>query len=99
MPAGLARQARFAGTLQYAIARAEGLRRDRLFCYDLELPKDFVPVPRDGEVEGFALMRLEDVLQGVAEMDDYKFNVNLVIIDLCARLGMIEASPALMALR
>jgi hypothetical protein len=44
-------------------------------------------------------MRLADVLRGVAETDDYKFNVTLVIIDLCARLGMIATPPALQALR
>jgi hypothetical protein len=99
VPAALARTARWAGMLRYAIARQEGLRRDRLFCYDLEVPADFTPVPRDGEVEGFTLMRLADVLRGVAETDDYKFNVTLVIIDLCARLGMIATPRALQALR
>lgn len=28
----------------------EGLKPDVLFCYDLELPRDFVPTPLDGEV-------------------------------------------------
>lgn len=89
VPEGLARRARFVGCLGYAIERAEGLRRDRLFCYDLEVPGDFVPVARDGEVEGFALMRVEDVFRIVRETDDFKFNVSLVLIDLFARLGLV----------
>lgn len=28
----------------------EGLKPDVLFCYDLQLPADFVPKPQDGEV-------------------------------------------------
>ena len=89
VPEALALGARPAGMLRYAIERAEGLRRDRLHCFDLVLPAGFVPVPRDGEVEGFALMTVAEVMRGVAATDDYKFNVNLVLIDLFARLGMI----------
>ena len=32
----------------------EGLKPDVLFCYDLELPGDFVPRPQDGEVRAAA---------------------------------------------
>lgn len=86
VPAALARQARQAGVISYATERPEGLRRDRLYCYDLELPADFVPVARDGEVERFTLMPLADVVQLVEETDAFKFNVNLVLIELFERL-------------
>ena len=99
LPAGLAREARFVGSLAYVVERAEGLRRDRLHCYDLEVPEGLVPVPRDGEVESFALVGLEDVLAGVRDGDDYKFNVNFVLIDLFARRGMIAASAGLGRMR
>ena len=99
VPEALARQARFVGTVAYCVVRAEGLRRDRLHCYDLDVPEGFVPVPRDGEVEAFTLMRLDDVLAAVRDGDDYKFNVNLVLIDLFARRGMIAGSAALERLR
>jgi thiamine pyrophosphokinase len=81
------------------VVRAEGLRRDRLHCYDLEVPEGFVPVPRDGEVEAFTLMRLDELRRLVREGDAFKFNVNLVLIDLFARRGMIAASAALDRLR
>ncbi len=99
VPEALAREARKVGRLGYAIARAEGLRRDTLWCYDLELPADFVPVPRDGEVERFALMGVHEVMARVSETDDFKFNVNLVLIDLFARLGLIPAGEMLGRLR
>ena len=55
IPEALASKARPVATVTYAMARPEGLRRDVLHCYDLELPEDFTPVPHDGEVDGFAL--------------------------------------------
>jgi 8-oxo-dGTP pyrophosphatase MutT (NUDIX family) len=99
VPAALARTARFVGTLAYAIERPEGLRRDRLHCYDLVVPGGFVPVAGDGEVEGFALLPLDEVMRGVRDTDEYKFNVNLVLIDLFARLGLVPVSAALLRLR
>ncbi len=90
VPEQIARRARLAGLIQYAMERPEGLRRDRLYCYDLEVPPEFVPVPRDGEVESFELMRLEDVLALVRDTDRFKFNVNLVLIQLFVRLGLVE---------
>ena len=69
--------------------RPEGLRRDRLHCYDLLLPDDFVPHPADGEVEAFELWPLPRVIERVRDTDDFKFNVNLVLIDLGLRRGLI----------
>ena len=89
IPPELARTARFGGIISYAMERAEGLRRDRLYCYDLELPDDFHPTPHDGEVESFERLPLPDVLARVRETDDFKFNVNLVLIQLFGRLGLL----------
>ena len=89
IPAALAATARHVGEIRYAMERPEGLRRDRLHCYDLELPADFVPIPADGEVESFALWPVERVFATVRDTDDFKFNVNLVLIDLFRRLGMV----------
>ena len=67
--------------------RPEGLRRDRLHCYDLMLSDAFVPHPVDGEVTGFELWPIGRVMAAVRDTDDFKFNVNLVLIDLFQRLG------------
>lgn len=94
IPANLARQAVETGQITYAMERPEGLRRDRLHCYDLELPESFVPHAEDGEVAGFELWPIEQVMETVRDMDEFKFNVNLVLIDLFLRLGMIAGSDA-----
>jgi 8-oxo-dGTP pyrophosphatase MutT (NUDIX family) len=94
IPAALAARARQVGVVAYAMERAEGLRRDRLYCYDLELPADFVPRPADGEVEGFELWPIPRVLATVRDTDEFKFNVNLVLIDLFLREGLIVGAAA-----
>ena len=89
VPAALLAGARHVATIDYAMERDEGLRRDRLQCFDVELPEAFVPEPRDGEVEGFELWPLPAVVRRVRDTDDFKFNVNLVLIDLFRRLDLV----------
>jgi hypothetical protein len=74
--------------------RPEGLRRDVLHCYDLELPEDFVPQAADGEVEAFELWPIARVVEAVHDTDDFKFNVNLVLIDLFLRHGLVAGPEA-----
>jgi 8-oxo-dGTP pyrophosphatase MutT (NUDIX family) len=89
LPEALLGGAAHVGVIDYAMVRDEGLRRDRLHCYDVALPEEFVPEARDGEVEGFELWPLADVAARVRETDDFKFNVNLVLIDLFQRRGLL----------
>lgn len=92
IPAELARQASFATEIPYCLERPEGLRRDRLFCYDLMLPESFVPQPGDSEVAGFELWPLSRVFEAVRDTEDFKFNVSLVLIDLFIRHGLLDRS-------
>jgi hypothetical protein len=89
MAPALARQARPVGAALYRMAVPEGLRDDVLFIYDLAVPADFVPHNNDGEIQGFARLSLSDCLRRVREGDDFKFNVNLVLIDFALRHGVI----------
>jgi 8-oxo-dGTP pyrophosphatase MutT (NUDIX family) len=89
IPASLARQAVPVATITYAMERPEGLRRDLLHCYDLNLPETFAPRAADGEVEAFELWPIARVMRTVRDTDDFKFNVNLVLIDLLQREGLI----------
>ena len=90
LPADLLRDARRTATLSYAMARPDGLRRDWLHCYDVDLPESFAPRPVDGEIEWFELWPLRQVLDRVRRTDDFKFNVNLVLIDLFLREGLVD---------
>lgn len=94
LPEALTQTARPVGSIAYAMERHEGLRRDLLSCYDLELPVDFRPEPRDGEVEAFELWPLDRVLETVRRTEDFKFNVSLVLIDLFIRRGLVRGEEA-----
>ncbi|HET6607934.1 MAG TPA: DUF4743 domain-containing protein [Rhodopila sp.] len=94
IPPELASRAKPVGRIDYAMVRSEGLRRDALYCYDLKLPADFRPAPVDGEVEAFELWPIVQAADAVSRTDDFKFNVNLVLIDLFIRLGLIEGAEA-----
>ena len=94
IPPELASQARRVATFGYAMERFEGLRRDLIHCYDLDLPADFVPRAVDGEVDAFELWPIARVMQAVCGTDDFKFNVNLVLIDLFLRHGLIAGAAA-----
>ena len=94
LPAALAANARQVARFAYNMERPEGLRRDVVYAYDLELPESFIPQPADGEVESFALWPLARVLEVASTTDDFKFNVNLVLIDLLIRYRLIEGGAA-----
>ena len=94
IPAELARQAVPVASIHYAMERPEGLRRDRLRCYDLRLPAGFTPVANDGEVAGFELWPLQRAVAAVRDTDAFKFNVALVLIDLFLRTGAVAGAEA-----
>jgi 8-oxo-dGTP pyrophosphatase MutT (NUDIX family) len=90
MPPALAAKARRVSRVSYRMADRPGVRRDVLHCFDLDLPEDFTPVPADGETERFELWPIGRVLRTVRETSDVKFNVNLVLIDLFLREGLVD---------
>lgn len=91
IPPELALRARPTGTrISYVMRTEEGLRRDVLHAYDLDLPEEFVPRPNDDEVVRFELWPARRLLETVRDTDEVKFNVNLVLIDLFLREGLID---------
>ncbi len=90
MEAALAAQARRTGRVSYILTNDEGLRRDVLHIYDLDVPEDFTPRPNDDEVERFELWPAARLLDVVRHTDTVKFNVNLVFIDLFLREGLVD---------
>ncbi len=83
-------RAKPAGALTYRMETKLGVRDDVMFVYDLELPADFVPRNTDGEIERFELMPLSVILERIRTTADFKFNVNLVILDFAVRHGVLR---------
>jgi Domain of unknown function (DUF4743) len=86
----LTRRAVPVGTVSYRMETELGIRDDVLFVYDLETPADFVPRNQDGEIVNFELMPASAVVERVRSTDDFKFNVNLVILDFALRHGVLR---------
>ena len=89
IPAALIQRAMPVGAVSYRMETELGIRDDVLFVYDLELPPDFMPRCNDGEIVEFRLMPTAEVVERVRETEDFKFNVNLVILDFALRHGLL----------
>ncbi|PSC70515.1 nudix hydrolase chloroplastic-like isoform X1 [Micractinium conductrix] len=89
IPTELAARATAVGAVSYTSLQPAGLKRDVLYCFDLELPADFAPRPQDGEVEEFMRMPAWRVAEIMTTSDEYKENCNLVIIDFFFRHGYL----------
>jgi 8-oxo-dGTP pyrophosphatase MutT (NUDIX family) len=92
LPASLAERATPTGAITYRMEGDHGIRDDVLFVFDLEMPADVRPQNTDGEIVGFELMPVETVIERIRTTDDFKFNVNLVILDFAVRHGFLEPS-------
>jgi hypothetical protein len=90
IPRSLTSRALPAGAVSYRMETELGIRDDVLFVFDLEMPADFVPRNQDGEIAHFELMPASAVLDRVRTSDDFKFNVNLVILDFALRHGILR---------
>jgi len=90
IPRNLLKHAIPAGAVSYRMETRLGIRDDVLFVFDLEVPGDFVPKNRDGEIVDFELMPVSAVLERVRATSDFKFNVNLVILDFAVRHGLLR---------
>lgn len=89
IPEALARRAQAVGVITYCSEVSEGLNPDAQFCFDLELPADFVPRNTDGEVDEFYLWPIEQVRDLVRDTHEFKPNCNLVIIHFLMRHGLL----------
>jgi hypothetical protein len=90
LPRSLTSRAVPAGAVSYRMENELGIRDDVLFVFDLEIPADFIPKNQDGEIVHFELMPASAVLDRVRTSGDFKFNVNLVILDFALRHGILR---------
>lgn len=97
LPGPLMREhARAAGTVTYVYltdARAGGEPLGQIYpevqwVYEIELPADVRPRPKDGEVESFSLMTVDEVRDELAR-GSFKPNCALVALDFFVRHGVL----------
>jgi 8-oxo-dGTP pyrophosphatase MutT (NUDIX family) len=88
--AELAERAVAVGCLRYTQQDGRSLKPDTLWCFDLELPADFVPRAVDGEVEAFDLVPAAALLASLGGPAPWKPNSALVAIDFLLRHGLLD---------
>eukprot|EP00124_Ichthyophonus_hoferi_P004997 Ihof_evm3s634 gene=Ihof_evmTU3s634 len=88
IPQSLATKAKPVGAISYTSISQRGVKPETQFVYDLVLPPDFKPIPKDGEVDEFYCWPLEKVAQSI-ETEPWKANAALVVLDFMIRHGVI----------
>ncbi|PKA64215.1 Nudix hydrolase 20, chloroplastic [Apostasia shenzhenica] len=90
IPRYIAEKAVSVGAVSYIDIEGHRFKRDVLFCYDLELPIDFVPKNEDGEVDSFRMIPVPLVANIIRRTEFFKPNCSLVIIDFLFRHGYVK---------
>lgn len=94
LPCEISSKAKPVTSISYSCYMLEGVRRDTLFVYDLELPEDVHPKEDGDEVAGYLCLPVEDVMEIIENekgAEKFKPNCNLVAIDFFIRHGIISA--------
>ncbi len=93
LPAALAAQAVPVRTLCIERDIPEGLQREWLYAFDLELPDGLEPQNQDGEVQGFRLLPVADAL-ALAMGETMTVDAALVTLDFAFRHGLMHDAPS-----
>lgn len=76
------------GAVSYVTLKADAIVPTVLYVYDLEMAEGMEPQPKDGEVEGFFLMGVAEVLKRMLD-GEFKPNCCLVMLDFYIRHGVL----------
>ncbi|XP_041460309.1 nudix hydrolase 20, chloroplastic-like isoform X2 [Lytechinus variegatus] len=89
IPRDISSKALPVGAISYFFEDERGVFPETQFIFDLELPVDFQPRVKDGEVSEFYLWSLSKVKEEIAT-DRFKPNCSLVCLDFLIRHGYIN---------
>ena len=85
IPEQLARKARPAGAVSFLHQSERGLHPNTEFVFDLELPESFQPGNNDGEVSGFQLVPVAELVDIItSEVDTQRGNRPVLIVRIFA---------------
>jgi len=101
IPADVAARARPQGSIDICRLQPQGLQRETVFVYDLELDADFRPANQDGEAVEHRQLTMAEAAELIADNGDVAVtaDASLVILDCLLRHGALGPdSPGLRAL-
>lgn len=90
IPAEIAVGALPVSIITLLIEAGEGLRVGQQFNYDLELPDSFRPQNHDGEVAGFELIPVSELIHRLRSADEFMYDIALALIDFLIRHGFVS---------
>lgn len=93
IPCAFAASARPGSVLRTRRDVPEGVHDEEIHVFDLELPPDFTPSNRDGEVAGFERCPLDEVV-ALVEQGRYTVDAGLATVDFLWRRGVLR-DPAI----
>ena len=96
VPAEIATNMKAAGTVTFFHESERGIHPNTEFVFDLELPEDFVPHNNDGEVSGWVLLPVDQVVDIICS-PHFKITSSPVVVDWLIRRGILtqETEPDL----
>lgn len=81
---------KFVSVITYNYRTATGwVQPEVQYIYDLHLPADVVPRPNDGEVAGFELMGVDEVVRRMVD-GEFKPNCGVCLVDFFLRHGFLN---------
>ena len=92
IPAALAARADHCATLRVTCTVPDGVHDEIVYAYDLELPAEFEPANRDGEVAQFLRIAPAELIDLIAARQ-FTVDAGLVAIDFLARRGCLPRQP------
>jgi len=101
IPADVAARARPQGSIDICRPQPQGLQRETVFVYDLELDADFRPANQDGEAVEHRQLTMAEAAELIADNGEgvVTADASLVILDCLLRHGALGPdSPGLRAL-
>lgn len=90
IPRVLAGRIKQTGFVAYKMQVGLNVKPDVLYCFDLELPEDFVPQNCDGEVDEFRLVGMGELCALLCETQKVKENSALVMLNFLLRHGVLS---------
>jgi 8-oxo-dGTP pyrophosphatase MutT (NUDIX family) len=91
LPPALVEQARAGSQVELHRDVPEGLQHDRLFVYDLDMPRDLRPYNHDGEVAEFHCLPITQAL-ALAAGPDMAVDASMVTLDFALRHELLSAA-------
>lgn len=83
------------GTVSYHMSKCNdgrpGSSPHVQYNYEMELPQDMIPVPKDGEVEEFMLLSLDEVCDALTR-GEFKPNITMTYMAYLVRHGYVDIS-------